>query len=128
MIYLGSPLQNEILNICHNLSHNLSMPSYIISHDYEVNSRQLNKLPEPSYMSDSHRLLDDLALALNQDTDESDTEFPSTKNVKVDKHVCSNNYKLRICVYLEHTALIYNHCKILLLKHSKKEKIPPQIS
>ena len=98
--YLLNPLQNQINEVFHVVSHALETPNYIISHD--SNTIYEHQSYEHSYhrfgdLDHDHLLVDFINSVLEASNDNEDSEDSILTQTTIDKHLNTYQFQIPAC-------------------------------
>jgi len=127
--YLINPLQQQVYDVIHVISHTFASPNHILSHDVG-HAQNLNVHKSPNHLSDEldheHKLIDIVQTIFEASGEEDYPQDDFLVKVKCDKHLVSN----RIILSSQTMVLLVNHFPHLLEELKKgylnKWQEPPQ--
>ncbi len=128
VVYLLTPLQNEVVEVMYFVAHNFSKPNFILSHDYETNLQNSSSTSDLVIRYHEHKFVDVVNEMLGDETSDNDTKLPSLEDIKIDKHFCVSKYDLLKKHLFKKMASSYVYKEKLKSNFCKKEKIPPKVA
>jgi len=129
--YLINPLQNQIIEVLHSLSHSLEIPSSIFTHEnksitafesHESHSHD-NRVSEHE-----HELIDLVDLILDGSSEDKDSEDAPLKEFKVKKHLVAYSLKLPFKFFVNSSKTTFFYHPKLKDGHPQIISLPPQSS
>lgn len=125
VMYFVSPLKSNIVDIMHKISHHISQPSFVLSHDTEFNLE--NKFSLKSISEHEHNFINVFEDIFSLGFNEKDNNLPMTKDLKIDKHMYSSKIKIDEMHSFKLPLFLFFYSEKLQICALKKRKIPPQL-
>lgn len=127
--YLINPLQQQVYDVIHAISHTVASPNHILSHNVgHAGNLNVHKSPDHLYgeLDHEHKLIDIVQTIFEASGEDDNPQDDNFIKVKCDKHLVSN----RIILSNRTIVLFVNHFPHLIeeLKkgHLIKWQEPPQ--
>ena len=126
LVYFISPLHNQIVSVLHSVSHHLSKPNFVLSHNHQFN-HEITYHPVSSVLDHDHKLIDLIDNILDSKSNSDDSNIPSIEDIIFDKHFCVSKYNYTSNAFDENLINSNFYLEKLSDKYFKKIKIPPKI-
>lgn len=98
VVYLLSPLQHHIGDVLHSLSHDLSLPDYVMTHARGSSKEFINAHQYADHRTGEivheHEILDFVQSLLQDGVDNEQSPDPNLPSTSIDKHLVLYGYKL----------------------------------
>lgn len=101
VVYLLSPFQQQISSVLHSLSHDLSLPDYVMTHSRENPQSHQYGDHRTNKINHEHQFIDFVQSLLEDSGDNEQQPDPYTPAKSVDKHLVQYTYTLVDEIYFE---------------------------
>jgi hypothetical protein len=118
------PIHKEVKSTLHIISHNLEMPSLIMTHTHDGSLK--NNVKTVSVSKHEHKIIDLLDLFTDETDNNENSKIPNSIDIKIDKHFHTSKYVEHVFVLSKSLSIhTYYNEKIKDGFHTKI-KIPPK--
>jgi len=129
VFYLLSPFQQQLSNLLHTLSHDLSLPDYVMTHSSPITTEGTEAHQYGDHRTGEiiheHLIIDFVQSLLGDPNDDEQQTDPLIPTKSVDKHLVIYSYSLENKPIIEHKNLLVSQEQRIRAGHPKLWLKPP---
>ena len=129
VIYLLSPLQQQISAVLHSLSHDLSLPDYVMTHSHDFSNENNEAHQYGDHRTDEitheHQFIDFVQSLIKNTSQNEQQSDPKVPTKSIDKHLVIYGYKLETEYKVNHINIPVGPGQNTRIGHSDLWQEPP---